>query len=219
MESTKKKPKLFLYETNQYVHSVECEYISYNSYDDTATYKIKVNYRDGQTSSWESNLVSEYGNGLWVDSNGRFLYGCSLRGVYCCDLKTGKRIWRRRNMAKRIIMNADDTLTCQWLKKLFIMDAEGNVIKEMKTNYESSIFYVDDGKFLIQKVKTAWDIVSAELDKHYMILQNVFLAGLDIRSAFFSNDTLAVVYWDKNGADSEQGEKQIIDLIPYRVKE
>jgi len=52
-------------------------------------------------------------------------------------------------MSKYIVMNADDTLTCEWHKQLFIYDITGNIIKEIRTNYETSVFHIGNKKFLI----------------------------------------------------------------------
>lgn len=216
MEKLNSQISHFFFKSNIFVESVEREYIKYDCDNDTDIFKVSVVYRDGQKYSWLSNVVSRYGNGLFVDLKGIYLFGCSLKGIYCCDLKTGKKIWQKKKMAYFIVMNDDDTLTCEWLQRISILDINGNTIKELKTNYESSVFYIGDNKFLIRTNKSNWSIVTSHLDVHYTIPNQLILSR--IRSAKIINDTLNIKYWSKNNIESNINDEQIISLHTYKVK-
>lgn len=202
----------FIYESNREVCSIERKYIGFDCREGTDVFEMTVLFRDGKKYSWTSNIISRYGNGLFIDSNAKYLFGCSLQGVYCCDLKTGKKIWQKRKMSKHIVMNADDTLTCEWHKQLFIYDLAGNVIKELRTNYETSVFYIGDNKFLIRMDKSTWAVVSSRLDQEYVFPNHIITSR--IRSAAVCNDILNIRYWCENNSDNNE---QLIDLASYKV--
>ena len=214
MECPNERTARFVYENNYYVHSVEREYLRYCFHTDTDVFNITVTFRDGQRVSWTSNIISRYGNGLFVDSEGKFIFGCSMRGIYCCHLKTGEKIWQKRKMAKYMVMNDDNTVTCEWHKHLFIVDVNGYIIKELKTNYEASLFHIENNSFLIRSSKAFWIIVSSQLDKQYEIPDSLFLSR--IKSAMICNDTLTVRYWSRNDGDFDRADEQVINLLPYK---
>ena len=108
-------------------------------------------------------------------------------------------------------MNADDTLTCEWHKQLFIYDIAGNIIKEIRTNYETSVFHIGNKKFLIRRDKSTWAVVSSQLDQEY-VFPNSFVFSR-IRSATISHDILNIRYWCENNGSDEQ----LVDLSPYKV--
>lgn len=201
----------FEYENNKKVSSIERRRLDYDYNQGTDVFEITVHFRDGNIFSWTSRMISSYGNGLFIDSNAKYLFGCSLQGVYCCDLRTGKKIWQKRKMSKYIVMNADDTLTCEWHKQLFIYDIAGNIIKEIRTNYETSVFYIGNKKFLIRRDKSTWAVVSSQLDQEY-VFPNSFIFSR-IRSATISHDILNIRYWCENNGSDEQ----LVDLSPYKV--
>lgn len=207
----------FIYKTNTYVNLIEKEYLGYDCYTDKENFEVTVFFHDGQKFSWKSNVLDSYGDGLYVDSKGRFLFGCSLNGLYCLDIKTGKKIWQKRKMSMSTVINEDDTLACQWHKQLFLLDLDGNITKDLKTNYDCSVFYIEDDKFLIRIDKQVWSIVSSHIDRQYDIPNQAFLevkekrgSGNGIRFATFRNNALIVKYW----TDQEQ----TIDLTQYKIK-
>lgn len=201
----------FEYENNRMVSSIERRRLDFDYNQETDVFEITVHFRDGNIFSWTSRMISSYGNGLFIDSNAEYLFGCSLQGVYCCDLRTGKKIWQKRKMSKYIVMNADDTLTCEWHKRLFIYDIAGNIIKEIRTNYETSVFHIGNKKFLIRRDKLTWAVVSSQLDQEY-VFPNSFIFSR-IRSATISHDILNIRYWCENNGSDEQ----LVDLSPYKV--
>lgn len=212
MKYQKEQIAYFTYEKNREVCSIERRYIGFDSHNDTNVFGITVLFRDGQKYAWTSNIISRYGNGLFIDSKAKYLFGCSLKGVYCCDLKTGKKIWQKRKMSKYIVMNADDTLTCEWHKQLFIYDIAGSVIKELKTNYETSVFHIGESEFLIRMDKSKWAVVSSQLNQEYIFPNHIISSR--IRTATIDNGILNIRYWCENEDDSL---KQLIDLTPYKV--
>lgn len=211
MKNQDEQTTRFEYENNKKVSSIERRYLDFDYNQDTDVFEITVHFRDGNIFSWTSRMISSYGNGLFIDSNAKYLFGCSLQGVYCCDLRTGKKIWQKRKMSKYIVMNADDTLTCEWHKQLFIYDIAGNIIKEIRTNYETSVFHIGNKKFLIRRDKSTWAVVSSQLDQEY-VFPNSFIFSR-IRSATVSHDILNIRYWCENNGSDEQ----LVDLSPYKV--
>ena len=211
MKNQDEQTTRFEYENNKKVSSIERRYLDFDYNQDTDVFEITVHFRDGNIFSWTSRMISSYGNGLFIDSNAKYLFGCSLQGVYCCDLRTGKKIWQKRKMSKYIVMNADDTLTCEWHKQLFIYDIAGNIIKEIRTNYETSVFHIGNKKFLIRRDKSTWAVVSSQLDQEY-VFPNSFVFSR-IRSATISHDILNIRYWCENNG----GDEQLVDLSPYKV--
>lgn len=211
MKNQDEQTTRFEYENNKKVSSIERRYLDFDYNQDTDVFEITVHFRDGNIFSWTSRMISSYGNGLFIDSNAKYLFGCSLQGVYCCDLRTGKKIWQKRKMSKYIVMNADDTLTCEWHKQLFIYDIAGNIIKEIRTNYETSVFHIGNKKFLIRRDKSTWAVVSSQLDQEY-VFPNSFVFSR-IRSATISHDILNIRYWCENNGSDEQ----LVDLSPYKV--
>ena len=211
MKNQDEQTTRFEYENNKKVSSIERRYLDFDYNQDTDVFEITVHFRDGNIFSWTSRMISSYGNGLFIDSNAKYLFGCSLQGVYCCDLRTGKKIWQKRKMSKYIVMNADDTLTCEWHKQLFIYDIAGNIIKEIITNYETSVFHIGNKKFLIRRDKSTWAVVSSQLDQEY-VFPNSFVFSR-IRSATISHDILNIRYWCENNGSDEQ----LVDLSPYKV--
>lgn len=211
MKNQDEQTTRFEYENNKKVSSIERRYLDFDYNQDTDVFEITVHFRDGNIFSWTSRMISSYGNGLFIDSNAKYLFGCSLQGVYCCDLRTGKKIWQKRKMSKYIVMNADDTLTCEWHKQLFIYDIAGNIIKEIRTNYETSVFHIGNKKFLIRRDKSTWAVVSSQLDQEY-VFPNSFIFSR-IRSATISHDILNIRYWCENNGSDEQ----LVDLSPYKV--
>lgn len=205
----------FWYEANNYVLSVERQYVGYDSIKGTDVFHITVVFRDGQTYSWSSHTISRYGNGLFVDSKGKYLFGCSLQGIYCCDLKTGNKIWQKKKMSKYIVMNNDDTLTCEWHKQIFILDVAGNVIGELNTNFDASIFHIGDEKFLIRVSNTIWNIVTSHLDKQYVIPNHIFCS--EIRFAHVIDNTLIIKYWSSDNIESHSKDEHSINLLPYKI--
>ncbi len=211
MKNQDEQTTRFEYENNKKVSSIERRYLDFDYNQDTDVFEITVHFRDGNIFSWTSRMISSYGNGLFIDSNAKYLFGCSLQGVYCCDLRTGKKIWQKRKMSKYIVMNADDTLTCEWHQQLFIYDIAGNIIKEIRTNYETSVFHIGNKKFLIRRDKSTWAVVSSQLDQEY-VFPNSFIFSR-IRSATISHDILNIRYWCENNGSDEQ----LVDLSPYKV--
>lgn len=211
MKNQDEQTTRFEYENNKKVSSIERRYLDFDYNQETDIFEITVHFRDGNIFSWTSRMISSYGNGLFIDSNAKYLFGCSLQGVYCCDLRTGKKIWQKRKMSKYIVMNADDTLTCEWHKQLFIYDIAGNIIKEIRTNYETSVFHIGNKKFLIRRDKLTWAVVSSQLDQEY-VFPNSFIFSR-IRSATISHDILNIRYWCENNGSDEQ----LVDLSPYKV--
>lgn len=211
MKNQDEQTTRFEYENNKKVSSIERRYLDFDYNQDTDVFEITVHFRDGNIFSWTSRMISSYGNGLFIDSNAKYLFGCSLQGVYCCDLRTGKKIWQKRKMSKYIVMNADDTLTCEWHKQLFIYDIAGNIIKEIRTNYETSVFHIGNKKFLIRRDKSTWAVVSSQLDQEY-VFPNSFVFSR-IRSATISHDILNIRYWCENNG----GDEQLVDLSPYKI--
>lgn len=211
MKNQDEQTTRFEYENNKKVSSIERRYLDFDYSQGTDVFEITVHFRDGNIFSWTSRMISSYGNGLFIDSNAKYLFGCSLQGVYCCDLRTGKKIWQKRKMSKYIVMNADDTLTCEWHKQLFIYDIAGNIIKEIRTNYETSVFHIGNKKFLIRRDKSTWAVVSSQLDQEY-VFPNSFIFSR-IRSATVSHDILNIRYWCENNGSDEQ----LVDLSPYKV--
>ncbi len=211
MKNQDEQTTCFEYENNKKVSSIERRYLDFDYNQDTDVFEITVHFRDGNIFSWTSRMISSYGNGLFIDSNAKYLFGCSLQGVYCCDLRTGKKIWQKRKMSKYIVMNADDTLTCEWHKQLFIYDIAGNIIKEIRTNYETSVFHIGNKKFLIRRDKSTWAVVSSQLDQEY-VFPNSFVFSR-IRAATISHDILNIRYWCENNGSDEQ----LVDLSPYKV--
>ena len=211
MKNQDEQTTRFEYENNKKVSSIERRYLDFDYNQDTDVFEITVHFRDGNIFSWTSRMISSYGNGLFIDSNAKYLFGCSLQGVYCCDLRTGKKIWQKRKMSKYIVMNADDTLTCEWHKQLFIYDIAGNIIKEIRTNYETSVFHIGNKRFLIRRDKSTWAVVSSQLDQEY-VFPNSFVFSR-IRSATISHDILNIRYWCENNGSDEQ----LVDLSPYKV--
>lgn len=211
MKNQDEQTTRFEYENNKKVSSIERRYLDFDYNQETDIFEITVHFRDGNIFSWTSRMISSYGNGLFIDSNAKYLFGCSLQGVYCCDLRTGKKIWQKRKMSKYIVMNADDTLTCEWHQQLFIYDIAGNIIKEIRTNYETSVFHIGNKKFLIRRDKSTWAVVSSQLDQEY-VFPNSFIFSR-IRSATISHDILNIRYWCENNGSDEQ----LVDLSPYKV--
>ena len=211
MKNQDEQTTRFEYENNKKVSSIERRYLDFDYSQGTDVFEITVHFRDGNIFSWTSRMISSYGNGLFIDSNAKYLFGCSLQGVYCCDLRTGKKIWQKRKMSKYIVINADDTLTCEWHKQLFIYDIAGNIIKEIRTNYETSVFHIGNKKFLIRRDKSTWAVVSSQLDQEY-VFPNSFIFSR-IRSATVSHDILNIRYWCENNGSDEQ----LVDLSPYKV--
>lgn len=211
MKNQDEQTTRFEYENNKKVSSIERRYLDFDYNQGTDIFEITVHFRDGNIFSWTSRMISSYGNGLFIDSNAKYLFGCSLQGVYCCDLRTGKKIWQKRKMSKYIVMNADDTLTCEWHQQLFIYDIAGNIIKEIRTNYETSVFHIGNKKFLIRRDKSTWAVVSSQLDQEY-VFPNSFIFSR-IRSATISHDILNIRYWCENNGSDEQ----LVDLSPYKV--
>jgi|GEM_PF-6120186 len=205
----------FLYEANNYVLSVERQYVGYDSVKGTDVFNITVVFHDGQKYSWRSNTISRYGNGLFVDSKGKYLFGCSLQGIYCCDLKTGTKLWHKKKMSKYIVMNNDDTLTCEWHKQIFILDVDGNVIDELNTNFDTSVFHIGENKFLIRINSTNWNIVTSNLDTQYVIPNQLFHSR--IRFANIIDDTLIIKYWSSNYVEDNLKDEHAINLLPYKI--
>lgn len=78
------------YKNNQYVKSVEVFWKGYDPYTDSEMTEVQVVSCDESVFRWESKTISSYGNGLWIDRFGKYIFGCSLRGIYCLDVKTGQ---------------------------------------------------------------------------------------------------------------------------------
>lgn len=205
----------FVYDGNSYVNYIEREYIYYDCDKDSEIYRINVFFENGQKSTWISDIVCRYGNALLVDSYGRYIIGCSLRGIYCCDLKTGKLVWRKKKMAKRIIMNEDDTLTCEWHKQLFVIDLSGNVLREVNTHYDVAIFYLGENKFMMRNCKSTWIILSSMLDVLYTIPHQIISSGAGIRSADIDKDDLSIKFWVKDETMADQNNERRINLAQY----
>ena len=133
----------------------------YNSYTDCQHNTITVKYYDKECTIWTSSIVTQFGGPLVLDALGELLFGCSLKGVYCCRINTGEIVWKSRKFANQIVLNANNTLTCAGLSSIFVLTFTGEIINELKTRQEDKIEYLGDNYFLIGMTSKKWNIVEA----------------------------------------------------------
>ena len=198
------------YKNNQYVKSVEVFWKGYDPYTDSEMTEVQVVSCDESVFRWESKTISSYGNGLWIDRFGKYIFGCSLRGIYCLDVKTGQPVWKSQRRPNKIIMNSDDTITGQGIQSIYTLDLQGKLVNEVKTRRECSIDYLGENHFLIAfNAKTCSIIQSGSLKTVCTIPINVFSVPDASRFRFAKKEGnyLYITYWSP--------QKQTIDLTPY----
>lgn len=206
------------YPDNKVIRKIEIIIGEFDPYNEVTKNKVKVYYTNGDQVEWDTTDVRcGYNDTLGIDSKGEFIYGTSLRGIFCVYAKTGELKWRSKRWASTVVVNPNDTISCLAIKKIFILSPSGKLIKEIKTHRECSVEYLNDQFFMIGFSAKEWTIVDAEtLSNQYIIPAKVFLSR--IRLAKKEGNLLHINYWLEEGIISQNNEHHVIDLEPYACK-
>ena len=186
--------KSYTFPGNDAVSEIRLEYGQYESDKDRSLNTVRILFRDHSESSWQSDLPS--GGDVAVSANGKYVYiENRFKGIYCFHAKTGAQVWHNRRLAFHIIPNQDSTITCSYLKSIFVLSKEGNLIKEICSNQENAVKYLGDNRFLLKATAKLFKIIDGEtLDTVCDIPADRFKGS--IRSADLFQDILTVTYWD-----------------------
>lgn len=186
--------KVYKFYNNRTVKEVQLIFGEYNCHNDCSTNTVKILFFDNTEISWQSAVIN--GGDIAVSENGNCIYAENrLRGIYCFEAKTGKQLWHNRHLAFHIIPNNNGTVTCNYLKSIFILSCEGKIVKEIKSNQENATKHLGDNCFLFKANSKTFKIVKSEnLEAIYEIPLYVFKDG--IRFASKNQDILSVTYWD-----------------------
>ena len=186
--------KVYKFYNNRMVKEVQLIFGEYNCHSDCSTNTITVLYRNGTKSSWQCDVIN--GGDIAVSKSGNYIYAENrLKGIYCFEAKTGKQLWHNRRLAFHIIPNSNETVTCNYLKSIFILSDEGKIVKEIKSNQEKATKYLGDNCFLFKPNSKTFKIVKSEnLESIYEIPSYIFKDN--IRFASKNQDILSVTYWN-----------------------
>lgn len=186
--------KTYKFSNNKVIKEIQLIFGEYNSRNDCSTNTIKILFCDNTEVSWQSTVIN--GGDIVVSKNGNCIYAENrLKGIYCFEAKTGKQLWHNRHLAFHIIPNSNGTVTCNYLKSIFIISDEGKIAKEIKSNQENATKYLGDNCFLFKANSKTFKILESEnLEAIYEIPSNVFKDN--IRFASKNQDILSVTYWN-----------------------
>ena len=186
--------KTYKFLNNKVIKEVQLIFDEYDSHNDCSTNTIKILFCDNTEVSWQSSVIN--GGDIAVSANGNYIYAENrLKGIYCFEAETGKRIWHNRHLAFNIIPNSNGTVTCNYLKSIFILSDEGKIVKEIKSNQENATKYLGDNCFLFKANSKTFRIVKSEkLEVIYEIPSHIFKDN--IRFAIKNQDILSVTYWN-----------------------
>ncbi len=186
--------KTYKFSNSKVIKEIQLIFGEYDSHNDCSTNTIRIFYRNNTEVSWQSAVIN--GGDIAVSENGNYVYAENrIKGIYCFETKTGKQLWHNRHLAFHIIPNGNGTVTCNYLKSIFILSYEGKIAKEIKSNQENAIKYLGDNCFLFKANSKTFKIVKSEnLEAIYEISSNVFKDS--IRFASKNQDILSVTYWN-----------------------
>lgn len=186
--------KTYNYPNNKFIKEIQLTFGEYNNHNDCSTNTIKVFFCDNTEVSWQSTVLN--GGDIAISENGNYIYAENrLRGIYCFEAKTGKQLWHNRHLAFHIIPNSNGTVTCNYLKSIFILSDKGKIAKEIKSNQENATKFLGENCFLFKSNRKTFKIVNSEnLEFIYEVPSYIFKDS--IRFANKIQDVLSVTYFN-----------------------
>lgn len=184
------------YPNNKFIKEIQLTFGEYDTYNDSSVNTIIINYRNENQVSWTSTVIN--GGEVAVSEDGNFIYAENrIKGIYCFEAKTGKQLWHNRHLAFHIIPNSNGTVTCNYLKSIFMLSNDGKILKEIKSSQENATKYLEDGYFLIKVNSKVFKIVSSDnLETIYEIPSKAFKDK--IRFVNKNQETLSITYWNSS---------------------
>ena len=188
--------KAYNYPNNKFIKEIQLTFGEYNNHNDCSSNTVKIFFCDNTEVSWQSTVIN--GGDIAISENGNYIYAENrIKGIYCFEAKTGKQLWHNRHLAFHIIPNSNGTVTCNYLKSIFILSNDGKVLKEIKSNQENATKYLEDGYFLIKVNSKVFKIVnSVYLEVIYEIPSKIFKDK--IRYANINQETLSITYMNNS---------------------
>lgn len=188
--------KIYKYPNNEIIKEINLIFGEYDSHNDCSTNTIKILFCDNTEVSWQSSVIN--GGDIAVSENGNYIYAENrLKGIYCFESITGKQLWHNRHLAFHIIPNSIGTVSCNYLKSIFILSDEGKIITEIKSNQENATKYLGENCFLFKTNSKIFKIINSE---NLEAIYEIPLSGFkdNIRFASKNQDVLSVTYFNNS---------------------